>query len=389
MKESVLVIAHYHTEWLPPTMTWLHGQIQQLDKHCENHVLCERNYGSRRFPVRDIYSFESLPVYRQYLQRIVKKTGITSHLPFYETVCKAIGTDLLHAHFGHMGIAALPVAQTLKIPLITTFYGMDVNQLPKSSQQIRDGYKKLFEGVSRVLCEGTYMAHDLVKLGCPPEKVLVHRLGIDIQHIPYREPVCNRDEPVKILIAASFREKKGIPLALKAIAALMDEFRLEVTIIGDAGADDASVREKQLIMHVIAEQNLDNIVYMPGFSTHEELLRAADRHDIFLSPSIHAHDGDCEGGAPVTIIEMAAAGLVVVSSTHCDIPGVIRHGETGFLAKENDLDDLILNLREAIDCREEWPMYTRASRAHIEEHFDARKQAERLIRHYKEVLSEE
>ncbi len=52
------------------------------------------------------------------------------------------------------------------------------------------------------------------------------------------------------------------------------------------------------------------------------------RHHLFLSPSVTAPDGDSEGGAPVSIIEAAATGMPVVSTTHCDIPQAVDDGVT-------------------------------------------------------------
>ncbi len=69
-----------------------------------------------------------------------------------------------------------------------------------------------------------------------------------------------------------------------------------------------------------------------GYQPHSTLFAEAYRHHIFLSPSVTASTGDTEGGAPVSLIEMAATGMLIVSTTHCDIPEVIKHGVTGLLA---------------------------------------------------------
>jgi len=75
---------------------------------------------------------------------------------------------------------------------------------------------------------------------------------------------------------------------------------------------------------------------MLGFQPHAILFEEAYKNHIFLSPSVTALDGDTEGGAPVTIIEMAATGMPIISTKHCDIPEVIKDGVTGFLANERD-----------------------------------------------------
>ena len=86
---------------------------------------------------------------------------------------------------------------------------------------------------------------------------------------------------------------------------------------------------------------------------------------------------------PVTLIEMAAAGKIVVSTTHCDIPGVVEHEKTGWLATEASIDDLTAKLHTALQERERWPDMSRNARIKTEEQFNATTQASRLAGLYK------
>ena len=54
-----------------------------------------------------------------------------------------------------------------------------------------------------------------------------------------------------------------------------------------------------------------------------------------MAPSVTASDGDMEG-TPMALVDMAATGMPIISTTHSDIPEIIRHGETEFLAEERD-----------------------------------------------------
>ena len=84
---------------------------------------------------------------------------------------------------------------------------------------------------------------------------------------------------------------------------------------------------------------------------------------------------------------MAASGMRVVCSFHCDIPEVIRHRETGLLADEKDIDGLVEHLRWLIDHPEKWSELTDTSRKYIEQEFSAVIQSERLAEIYKSILS--
>jgi len=85
---------------------------------------------------------------------------------------------------------------------------------------------------------------------------------------------------------------------------------------------------------------MEQLVRMLGYQSYKMLFEEVYMHHIFLSPSVTAKDGDAEGGAPVTIIEMAASEIPIISTKHCDIPGVILDGKTGLLAEKRDVDGL-------------------------------------------------
>jgi colanic acid/amylovoran biosynthesis glycosyltransferase len=186
-------------------------------------------------------------------------------------------------------------------------------------------------------------------------------------------------------MAGSFREKKGFPYALEALGKLHHDVPLEITIIGDEHGEARTVREKQRMLGVIARENLGARTRLLGYQPYRVVMEEARGHHVFLSPSVTASDGDTEGGAPVSLIEMSASGMMIVSTTHCDIPGVIRDGVTGLLAPERDVDALVAHLRRLVADQGAWRAMQDAGRAHIEAEFDAVRQGERLAAVYRGV----
>lgn len=181
--------------------------------------------------------------------------------------------------------------------------------------------------------------------------------------------------------------EKGIPYALEALARLKDKISFDVTIIGDANNEIRSQAEKKSILETIKKHNLQPRIRMLGYQPHTVLLEEAYKHHIFLSPSVTADDGDTEGGAPVTILEMAATGMPVVSTRHCDIPEVIHHGCMGLLAEERDVEGLVCHLRWLIGHPEQWDRMIEAGRKHVESEFNASVQSEKLAAVYRELKS--
>jgi colanic acid/amylovoran biosynthesis glycosyltransferase len=294
---------------------------------------------------------------------------------------------ILHSHFGLTGWFDLPTAHKYGLKQVVAFYGFDVNMLLLKRPVWRERYRELFRQADLFLCEGPYMAQSVIGLGCPPEKVRVHRLGVELEKIAFRPRRLEPGQPLRILIASSFREKKGIPYGLEAIGLLKQHYpNLAVTIVGDASAEARSIKEKEKILETIKRHNLESVTTLLGYQPHDVLMAEAYQHHIFLAPSVTASDGDTEGGAPVVIIDMLASGMPVVSTTHCDIPQIIQHGATGLLAGERDVAGLATHLRWLVGHPESWHEMMERGRQYLEEKFDARCQAAELVELYRQLL---
>jgi colanic acid/amylovoran/stewartan biosynthesis glycosyltransferase WcaL/AmsK/CpsK len=261
--------------------------------------------------------------------------------------------------------------------------------LPQTWPVWRQRYRRLFAAVDLVLAEGPAMRESIVALGCPPEKARVQRLGVETERIAFLARRPPADGVTRVLIAGAFREKKGIPLALEAVARLRDRgLSLSVTVVGGSNGSLGEEAERRRIETVVRDRGLDETVTLLGMVPFERFVAAGYEHHVFLSPSLTAADGDTEGGAPVSIIEMAAAGMPIVSSRHCDIPGVVEDGVSGLLAPEGDLEGLSERLAEVVEHPERWEAMGRAGRRLVEERFDVRACCASLRALYDETLGE-
>ena len=81
--------------------------------------------------------------------------------------------------------------------------------------------------------------------------------------------------------------------------------------------------------------------------------------------------------------------MPIVSTRHCDIPSVVIHGETGFLAAERDVDGLLGHLRWFANHPEQWGEIVHRGRQHIEAEYNVVKQCERLAKTYLSLAFED
>ncbi|MHB8896757.1 MAG: glycosyltransferase [Candidatus Geothermincolia bacterium] len=386
MKRAV----HYKAgPFLPVTENWIYNQITNLVSY-ESIVYCHGTANTDVYPFERIRDFGAGRVSDPYgfANRVANESfGIN---PFVRHALKGDRPDIVHAHYGQSGYFMSRTRGSGRFGLVTTFYGDDLSRLPAQKPWWRRRYGRLFAGGDLFLLEGPHMRQSLIELGCPAEKARVHHLGIDLEAVRSEPRVPGADGAVKVLISGSFREKKGIPYAIEAIGLARrqrPDLELSVTIVGDSGGSPAEEAEKARVLAAIEEYGLEGRVEMAGFRPHDYFLRALYDHHIFLSPSVTATSGDTEGGAPVSIIEASASGMPVLSTTHCDIPGVVLDGVTGYLVAERDSRALSEKLVALAGDPASWIAMGQSARRHIESEFDARKQGKALARVYDEVVS--
>jgi colanic acid/amylovoran biosynthesis glycosyltransferase len=379
-------VVHSVPCWLPRTAQWIHRQIVCLPPTIKSQVVCEETANPHEFPGVEIFSLDASPRWRATVDELLRRLKVRRHLGLLVEVAKRHRADVIHSHFGYTGWADLGAVRRTRAKHAVTFYGGDASQIPREDARWLARYRRLFERADAVLCEGKVFAETLRRLGCPQETIRVHHLGVALSEIDFRPRRWHRGEPLRVLLAGAFREKKGLPYALEALGRLGRSLPLEVVIIGGATSEACSLKEEQKILETITRHDLGSRTRMLGFQPHQVLMRQASRCHVFLSPSVTAEDGDVEGGVPVVIIEMAASGMPVVSTTHCDIPEVIQHGRTGLTAPERDVDALIDQLRWLVEHDQAWEKMVTAARRHVETEYDATKQGKRLAEIYQALV---
>jgi len=290
---------------------------------------------------------------------------------------------LLHCHFGtraHLA-AALRSLGIIDVTIVTTFHGFDVSATIKHKGP--DHYRLLFRFGALFLPVSEMWARKLCEVGCDPERIRVHHVGIDCALNEFRERRLDSrpNHPVKLISIGRLVEKKGHAHTLRAFARLRrDRPDLAVTfeIVGEGDLKDALEKEA-------SDLGLTDVVTFHGGLPHGETLAVLNEAAIFILPSVTSKDGDMEG-IPVSLMEAMARGIPVISTYHSGIPELVQDGVSGLLVPERDDDALAKAIERMIDSAPTWPEIGRASRRIIEEEFDRRKLGRRLIEYYQDLL---
>ena len=372
-------VAHLVSPYLFLTGSWIQAQLEH------NHefrpvVLTQARENADTFDFDDLHVLGPGAGLGRLLHTFQKYALGTYPLAGYRTILDQERVAVLHAHLGWEGARTVPLARNPRRPFVVSFYGRDATLLARHPYW-RILYKRLFRLADRVVAEGSYMGRTLESIGVPPERVRVVHLGVDPTEFSFRERRAPAgDEPIVGLISASFREKKGIPYALEALAHVAAEWpRLRLRIIGD-GPDRPQIEA------LIARLNLEDRVELLGYQPYPRYCEELGKVHFLVAASVTAADGDSEGGAPVCLLEAQACGLPIIATTHCDIPEVTVPDQSAFLAAERDVEGLAAQLRRLLSSPDGWPEMGRAGRRHIETEFDIRRQVERMNEVYRELL---
>jgi glycosyltransferase involved in cell wall biosynthesis len=290
-----------------------------------------------------------------------KYTGCSGKLT---QMLRASEPALVHAHFGTDGCHAIPVAQSLGVPLIVTFHGYDATL--RDAELKRLGWdsslyvarRKALHNADLIICVSKFIRRQLLNQGFPEHKLLVHYIGTDTGLFT-ADPRMPR-QPI-VLFVGRLVEKKGCEYLIRAMEIVQQAAPgAELVIIGDG--------PQRSMLETLAKTTLRQYRFLgaqPVMVVREWMNRAT----LFSVPSITANSGDAEGFGMV-FAEAQSMGLPVASFASGGIPEAVKNGETGLLAPERDVESLARNIVFLLAQRGVWSRFSEAGRQRVRQLFD-------------------
>lgn len=347
-----LKVLHLFNSYLPQTENWAYNLLRytpDVEVHVFARKFLHNNFYYSSFKFVDNYlaglhhlkfSFPEKTVWTYlkfaFIKFISLVLGTEKKILF--TYIKKNKIDFIHAHFADVGWRYLYLAKELKIPYAVSFYGWDYEQLPYLKPRYKKYFKKMFEVASVIICEGPHGAETLIKTGCPSAKIKIVRLGVEVDKIPFFKRTKKPGE-LKLVQLATFNEKKGHIYSVMAFEqALKTCPDMHLTLAGGEGT------EKGRVIEYITMKGLESKITVLDKVEWTQRFEFLKEFQVFIHPSCYASDMDCEGGAPIVLLDAQATGMPVIATTHCDIPMEVAFEKTGLLSPEKD----VVTLSESI-----------------------------------------
>jgi colanic acid/amylovoran biosynthesis glycosyltransferase len=326
-------VIHMTRTFLLPTETFIYTQLSHLPPEKALAIAREAQCQDR-FPGINLqaYSLEPEKWHKHWsgINYRAFRRMTRFERQFYLRTISDLKPDLLHAHFAVDAAYFANVWQQFDRPLVVSCYGYDVSSFPSRYLGWGRHYlQPVWHCASLMLAMTNDMREDLLRLGCPDEKIRVHYHGVNLEKFRHVERNSTAT-PVRILFAGSLTDRKGVIDVLRAFAQIVNESpKIELRFVGSGPL-------RPNLEQLVRTWRIENQVSFAGFVRHEELQHELSLAHIFCHPSRTLKNGDKEG-IPGTIVEAMATGLPVVTTKHAGIPEMVRDGKDGFVVAERDV----------------------------------------------------
>lgn len=293
--------------------------------------------------------------------------------------------DAIHAHFVWNGVAAcfLRDIGVLRGPVGVVVHGSDLSQY----LNMRGGLtalRRVMREADLVLPVSKHWASTLEQYGCPPEKIRVHHMGVDVDALQHAEPAqaassrASRRRGLRLASVGRLTAKKGFDTGIEALALLRSRGAdVRYDIYGDGELQSELER-------LAGSLGVEEHVHFQGWIAHADVPQVLANSDVLLVPSRTADDGDKEG-IPMVAMEALAIGISVVATDHSGIPELVSDGVTGLLCREGDAEAMANAIARLAQDADLCKRLGAAGQQRIAQRFNSRVQAAQLRGWYEDV----
>jgi colanic acid/amylovoran biosynthesis glycosyltransferase len=347
-------------------------------------VICQKREETARFPFDEVIQLPK-PLTHP-LRRIWVKQLLQRPVTIYASEARRIAREIrrvngrvLHVYFGHIAVHLLPLLRNPPVPVIVSFHGADA-MVDLDKPAYRQATLEMLGLARLVLVRSQSLADRIIEVGCPPEKIRIHRTGIPLERFEFTPRDFPADGAWRFFQACRLIPKKGLHTTLLAFARFSERYPRATLVIAGEGPMLEELKAQA------AQLGVQDRVSFPGFLSQDAMRAQFHAAHAFVHPSELGRDGNQEG-VPNSMLEAMATGLPALATHHGGIPEAVDHRVGGFLVAERDPEALAQAMLDlAADPVRYAAMASAASQA-VAERFEQSRQIAVLERCYEEAVS--
>jgi len=360
---------------------WLYRQIADLRQY-RVHVLTHEYLNRDEYPHSPVTVF---PAKGSVARKMLKLPLfiLERKRPFLDIQERAVlkrivrneGIKIIQAHFGTVGHKYFEIVSPFSLPFIVWLYGSDVFR--NSGQQI-EKLKVLLDTNSIFCCTSHALRREVEAMGCAPERVHVFHPGMDIPPEP-PEITLSRNRGIRIISVGRLIDFKD-PCGMVNVARILRDRGVQYTW---EHLGDGELRPE--VENEIKRHDLSGHFHLLGEVSNTEVLEKFRSADLMVHNAVVAPDGGRESFG-VVLVEASVAGVPIVSARVGGIPEIVQDQLTGFLVEEGDLEGMADKTALLADDPGMRIRFGKAGHRFALEHFETRKQIEKLEAFYSSLL---
>jgi glycosyltransferase involved in cell wall biosynthesis len=282
---------------------------------------------------------------------------------------------LLHAHTPRTALIASIAASLSGVPWI---YHVHSPASRDSADWLSNSLNATLERLclrrcSHVITVSESLRLDCVAKGLAEEKVSVVHNGVPAIR-PQRQSIPRVGQAWTLGMVALMRPRKGLEIALDALAKLRTRYDVTLRLIGPF-----ETREyEQEIDQQIERLAIADCVERVGFTS--DVPCELGKLDALVLPSLFGE------GLPMVVLEAMAAGLPVIATRVEGTPEAVTDGVEGLLAEPRHVESLAAKIAELLDGTRDWKQMSEAAIARHGKDFSDQAMARNTAAVYRELL---
>jgi colanic acid/amylovoran biosynthesis glycosyltransferase len=368
------VAAQFCATFLKPEMLHVYRQITAL-RRWRPAVITQKRENASAFPFPEV-TLMPRPATR-WIRRWWQLQVLGEPVRIYRGEARWLAREVarlrarvVHVYFGHIGVYLLPFLDIAPAPVVVSFHGADAG-VGMDRPRHRELAAAMFARAAGVLVRSEALRAALEALGCPSEKIALHRTGIPLDAFPFSPRTFPSDGAWHFVQASRLIRKKGIAVALRAFAGFAKNRPAARFTVAGEGPMLAELRQ------LAGELGIGGRVEFPGFLDQPALAALYARAHAVVHPSVTPPDGDREG-VPNALLEAMATGLPALATRHGGIPEAVADGVSGWLVPEGEAEALGAAMERLAADRAAWEAMGRAAADGVARDFELGRQAAAL-----------